>query len=480
MSMRAPATSPPSPSEADIVEIREPINEWIVLVLLGTLVIGGVQAGAASLLQLLFPVAALAGGLLLFHRAPGAFMAYVWWIWLLTPGVRRYLDYRTGWSLVTPVALTPYLVTGVAVLGVLRWLPSLGRARFLPFAMLLAAAAYGHVVGMAKAGVMPGTYGAISWLIPIAFGVHVAMATDRYAAYQAGMRRAFCWGVMFVSVYGILQYVDPAPWDRFWMMNVPMNSIGRPLPFEVRVFSTLNSPGPFAAVLVTGMLIVFATAGKLRWPVTALAVAALSLTMVRAFWVASLIGIVVFALYLPWRQKASLIAGLVVCGMAASLLATGPVAELVRARLETLGDLSQDDSFAARMHILRVALEVIGNNPIGGGLGATGVSVALQNPVSGIRDFDNGLLETLYSLGWFAGGTFLFATGWLITRALRALESPEDRLLKAARAAAVCLVSTVILGDAFSGVAGILLWTCLGFVSAGHTVADAAWTETMS
>ncbi|WP_155288695.1 hypothetical protein [Rhodococcoides fascians] len=52
-----------------------------------------------------------------------------------------------------------------------------------------------------------------------------------------------------IGSYGIIQFFFLPYWDRAWMIASKLNSIGAPLPEQVRVFGTTESPGPFAIVL---------------------------------------------------------------------------------------------------------------------------------------------------------------------------------------------------------------------------------------
>jgi hypothetical protein len=442
---------------------------------LALLYTGGVAAHLASLLEYAFPISALVAAALLFRSAPASYMCFAWWIWFLTPGLRRYLDYWNGWSLVTPIALTPYLVSGVALFSVARHLPKLRRMSLAPFALLLGGVAYGWIVGVSRLGFLAGTYGTISWLVPVGFGLHIATASQKRSAYLDGIQQAFLWGLLVVSLYALFQYVAPPAWDIYWMANAPMFSIGQPMPYQVRVFSTLNSPGPFAVVLAVGLLLLLANRSVWRWPIGTLGVVALLLTLVRGVWVCWLVGLAVYIAYLPWRTKWRLAAVLAIAGLAVTLLVFDPSFESVRTRVLTLTDLANDRSLSERVSLVSRIVQVIVTTPFGGGLGATGVSVSLQNAPSGIRDFDNGILETLYSLGWVFGGVFLFGTAWLLLRGLGRGESSDDRLTKAVRASAVCIAATAGTGDAFSSVSGMLLWTCLGLLASGQVVRERAW-----
>jgi hypothetical protein len=436
-------------------------------------VAAGVMARAGQVLEYAFPMAALITAVVLYRSHPAMYMTFVWWIWFLTPGIRRYFDYLGGWSQITPVSLTPYLVSGIALVSVFRHAPKLRRVSLVPFVLLLAAVGYGYLVGIMQWGFAASTYGALSLIVPIGFGLNCAMDRQRSPEYRKGVERAFLWGLLVVSVYGIIQYIAPTPWDAYWMSNAAMPSIGRPLPYQVRVFGTLNSPGPFAAVLAAGLLLVVAGRSRLRWPIAGVASVALLLTLVRGVWAAWLLGVAVYVTYLPWRTKWRVLAVLALLALTILLVISDQPFDAVRTRIVSFVDLASDRSFVQRTAILSRFSEVIAASPLGSGLGATGLPVMLHGSSLGIRVFDNGLLEILYSLGWAAGIVFLTGTAWLLVRALSPAEASDDRLAKAARGSAVCIAFTSLFGDAFSGVTGIILWTSLGLVVSATATARA-------
>lgn len=66
------------------------------------------------------------------------------------------------------------------------------------------------------------------------------------------------------AVYSILQFVYLYSWDRAWMIASGLNSVGSPEPFEVRVFGTSESPGPFALFIGCALIIAWLRATSVR------------------------------------------------------------------------------------------------------------------------------------------------------------------------------------------------------------------------
>ncbi|WP_141216224.1 MULTISPECIES: hypothetical protein [Nocardiaceae] len=54
---------------------------------------------------------------------------------------------------------------------------------------------------------------------------------------------------LVIGGYGVYQFFALPSWDRAWMVASKLSSIGAPVPEQVRVFGTAESPGPFAIIL---------------------------------------------------------------------------------------------------------------------------------------------------------------------------------------------------------------------------------------
>jgi hypothetical protein len=255
--------------------------------------------------------------------------------------------------------------------------------------------------------------------------------------------------------------------------------VGRAFPYEVRVFSLVNAPLPFATILVAGLFI--ALSGRGPWRVASLTLGsiALLLSLVRSVWLAGLIGLLVYLAALPSRAARPLIAaGLLTVGaiglvsLAVPDEIAGPTVVIVRDRLLTFKDISHDVSFKDRASFLDDIARVVVEEPLGHGLGSTGVSSTLGGPGDGIRDFDNGILAVLYCLGWVAGGLFLAAALSVVLLALPRREPIDDVTAKAARAVAVTSLILAVGANVFEGVSAAVLWGFAGLVVASHQWQD--------
>src|ERR1700710_1028926 len=87
----------------------------LVVVTAGLILVHG-----GSLLNYAYPAMAAVVAIVLINYRPSVYVAYVWWIWLFTPEVRRFVDYQTHYHNVSPVMVAPVLVTTLSLIAVLK------------------------------------------------------------------------------------------------------------------------------------------------------------------------------------------------------------------------------------------------------------------------------------------------------------------------------------------------------------------------
>ncbi len=405
---------------------------------------------------------------MLLFRSPIAYVNFSLWIWGVTPFVRRVLDQRHGWNPTNPVLIAPPLVALISALALVRYVRELRSVLYAPYLLVLTALTYGYAVGLISAGVFPATYGLITWLAPVVFGIHVAVRWRRFPELRESLQRTFMIALPILAAYGVYQFARLPSWDAAWMRNADLKSLGSPLPFLVRVFGTLNTPGPFAAFLVGGILIMLGAKGILRYPSIAVALIALLLTRTRAAWVAFLIGLVVQQLSQPIiRLPKRTITLFAVVLLALPIAATPKFRNSILPRLTTLADIRDDKSFIKRVEFSTQTANTIVETAEGDGLGSTGGAIKLRG-MQGVRSLDNGFLEVFYVFGWPGGTTFFLGIGALLLQSLRFAEARRDAFAGAARATAIALVSILPIGDVFTGPTGTLLWTMVGLGITSH------------
>ena len=408
--------------------------------------------------------ATLLVGVLLYWRRPGLYVGFTWWLWFLTPEVRRLADYVQGWDPLNPVMLAPYLVSALTIFTLVHHLPKLLLNRYFPFVLVGLGLFYAYAVGVYRVGAPSATYHLIEYSVPIAFGFYLVVHWRRYPLYRRTIQRTFAWGVLVMGAYGLIQFLYLPPWDRYWMLSAPITSIGEPYPLAVRVFSTLNSPQPFGAVMMAGLLLLFCERTLfLRWPAVAVGLVSFLLSLARTAWGGWLV-----ALLFILTQRGHFRSRVFVTLAAAALLslplfAVGPVADTINTRLQTITEIGQDNSFRARTELYAEFLPQAFSNVTGEGLGSTGLGTKLGNEQATLGEygsFDSGVMEIPLILGW--PGTMLYLCGliWLLVLAFRD-SNVEDLFAVVSRGIVVAMLVMSLADDMTNGLPGMLLWSFL-------------------
>jgi hypothetical protein len=403
--------------------------------------------------------------------------------WCFVPLVRRLLDYHNGFY--NPIQITsviPFLLT--LALAIPAFQPAALKRlspAFRIFAWVwLGSFAYGFLIAVVGGNLFAGAYSAVQFTAPMVVGIWLAgrdIDNAELARRVSGIVLVFA-GI--VAVYGLVQFVAPPPWDALWVIGGEFGSMGAPVPFGLRVFSTLNSSGPAADFFDLAIILALPLLGiSLRkiwlWPLVTALGAALLLTLVRASWVGLVVGVVVYLVASPRRVRA--VPFIAVIGIVLTLLVVSLPAllgdtrnsDVVTSRLSTLTDVGHDASALARTQEIGDAIDQGLQNPVGDGLGTLGASSALSNNPTSIQgnNLDSGYLSRFLELGWlgFTGYLFVVVGGFafMFFTAFRRDVSAETKVF-VAMAAAMCamLVWVDAAGDSHLGLDGLFFWIAMG------------------
>jgi hypothetical protein len=433
------------------------------------MVAGCIVAQQGGLLLVLYPLGALLVGGLLYLRHPALYVGFVWWVWFLSPEVRRLVDYQSGWHDQSTIMLAPPLVTGLTLFTLLRHLPKLQVFPLLSIGMACAGLSYAFVIGVLNVGIPAATFDMLNWLVPVMIAFYFMVHWRSYPDYRRVTQRVFAWGVFVMGLYGVLQFINPPTWDRFWMMNAPITSIGLPEPFGVRVFSTLNSPQPFALVLMAGLLVLLG-GGRLRnWPAICVGYTGLLLSLARAAWGIWLIGLL-FLVVQGGRSRGRLLVTLLVTVLIVwPLLSVGPIGDVIAQRLQTLATLDQDTSFLDRLRLYSSMAPQAFSEVRGMGMGSIGIATKLNNEgaLGSLADFDSGIMAVPLTLGWPGSGLFVGGLVWLSLYALRRTKR-SDVFAASCRAVVIAMLVQFVFTNSATGILGMLLWGFLGLAAAAQ------------
>ncbi|WP_437523597.1 O-antigen ligase family protein [Sorangium sp. So ce726] len=427
--------------------------------------------------ELFYPAGAVLVGLLCYWRSPTQYVSFMCWLYFLSPEVRRLADFSNGaFNPISPIQMAPILVAVMSGLTVLTHYRVVATKRAFPSLLLVLTLTYALVVGCIRNSIPSAVYSFGYNIIPVFVGFHILSTWKHYPIYARVLVTTFSWGMFVMGVYGVIQYVLMPPWDAMWLLRSGMNSVGEPLPFSFRVFSTFNSPGPLATVLMSGLLFMVAGRGKVVWVGALSGLAVLLLTAVRSAWGGLIIGGLYALACIDGRTRSRVIlAILIVAALSVPMFTIDEFAERLLDRMETFSSIQDDHSFQERLQFYESFLSVAASDIAGQGMGSVGIGTKLDSATSQLGKFgvfDSGLMEIPYVMGW--PGTLLYITGllWMMGRAMkRGLAMKSNRLLAAAVGTSIALVSMLVFCNTLNGFDGILFQIGVTLPVIGHRYA---------
>ncbi len=415
--------------------------------------------GMMHLFQYLYLVLALFVGVVLYRTTPILYLGFTWWLWFLSQFVSRFIDYQLGAMKTDFIPLTPYLVGGLTVLTVLRYRARLLDRDYFPFVLVLAGIAYSYAIGIVNNGLVTATSGLLKWMVPVFFGLHIALHWRDYPAMRQGLQRTFLWGVVVMGLYAVLQFYALPEWDRFWMINAEwdLSSTGRPRPLMVRIYSTMSDFGTFATVMMAGVLVLFSLSVRKHLLAAVPGYAGFLLTVVRSAWGGWVMAIMMMALWIKGRMRRRLFGALLLGALILAPLASTPeIANRLSNRFGSFQNLEDDRSMEVRIQIYRNNSLRALTSPLGEGIGIADVN------------WDSGLLMIAYRLGW--PGLLVFAVGLLMLLRLlwRSRIQIDDPFASICVAIAFAILALLAFNNQMVGVRGATFWCFAGLAVASY------------
>ncbi|MEK3833582.1 MULTISPECIES: O-antigen ligase family protein [unclassified Paenibacillus] len=394
---------------------------------------------------------------------------YTLLIWAVAPELRRIADWYEGvYHSVSLLSLAPLLTGATLAIPVLREIHRIRKSSTRIILLFSIALAYGALIGLAKNGI-GSVYDLANYIVPLLLIPFFAVTPFKPKDIDR-LLYAFANIAVLVAVYGIVQYLTVPPWDAFWMRNADMISIGTPYPLEIRVFSTLNSPGPAATFLVFAlvpMILEKRWQGTLRWLGVLLVVVCLLTTLVRSAWLVLLVMLLVYIASSPSKGKWKTLFQLAFVAAALFWIVPKlPGAEGLVARMETLTSVQEDHSYNERLSLWTNMLPMVAGNPVGQGIGSVGQGTKLGNggELGEYGNMDNGFIALLLTFG-VLGALFFFGALGAVIKEIGARVTRRNELQPYARlalAAWMGAVASLISDNGFPGLKGYLIWMLIG------------------
>ena len=431
----------------------QPSTAWagiLGLIVITTLLI---LAGAGKVLNIVFPLASLFLGVLLYYRAPSLYIACTWWLWFLTPFVRRVSDYRSSFTDPSPILLAPFLITAVSAITLWKYLPKTYLRAGLPFFLAIVGLVYGCVIGLVNKSPFSVAKDFLDWATPVLFGFHLFVHWQQYPAHRKIMERVFTWAILGMGLYGIFQFVSLPEWDSQWITNTALDSAivesqNDSTQKTVRVWATMQSGEPFSAFMAGGLLLLLIGKGPLLVPASIAGYLAFLLAMVRSGWLGWVAGALTLASSLRPKFQIRLVLMMAVLGLCLIPLATmEPFATSINERLNSFSNVEGDASAQSRQASNAAFAAKAMTSVIGDGLGGGSI--------------DSAIFAILFNLGWLGTLPYLGSILILVWKLFQPSPGARDPFVGVARAIVITVIVRMPLNGSNTGASGLLLWTFL-------------------
>ena len=425
-------------------------NAILSITIFLTVISALILTGNGNLLKIVYPVFSVLLGLFLYNKYPNIYVGYVWWLWFLSPFIRRLADWQSQYTHPSPILLTPYLVVLIIVPNLLKKIPQLFLQKDYGLILVFLGILYGLIVSLIQSPVIPVAIKSLEWIVPVLLCFHFYINWRNFPKLFETTLQVFIWGILIMSLYGLIQYLIVPEWDKLWSINDGISSIGIPKPRQIRVWSTMNSPGPFATFMTAGLLLILLDNKIISRFASSIGYLVLLLSLVRTAWLAWLIGFIYLLVFMNYQQRNRLIiACLLLAIVLVPLTGLEQFSNTISSRMATFSDISNDGSAQGRLNIysfISDSLTVIGKG--------------FATEQSGVVSGDSGLLEVIVKLG-FIGNLFYISGLFIMFINLFSIKK-SNMLQHRINSIVVASLLQIFLVTAVYDVHGIITWSFLG------------------
>ena len=392
---------------------------------------------------------------------------YVLVVYVFNRGLRRLLDWYAGaFNPLSPVSLAPLVITGLMLLPLLQRIGVLPKSSRTILYCLFGAIGYGFIIGFVRVK-FAAMYSLGEVLAPIAVFGYILVLGANQATKDRWLRTA-AWCAIGASAYGWYQYLTIPPWDAFWVTAVGMEGyLGLLEPMKLSVFSTMAERGVLGGFLgfaVVPMILSPKWRTPVGWVGVLLVISNILLAQTRTGIILAGLSVMIYVMVNRGTGFWQMAIGFGVITAAAWFgMDRMPGGDKLKDRFATIGNIQEDGSFQGRMEIYQYSMTSILLNPIGYGLGATGISGRIN---TGSQDgesviTDAGYVEIVAQYGWLGAGLVVYAL-WCMWKQLalryRMGYRPPEVML--GRAFMIALIPACFVGNVVTSFS--ILWIVFG------------------
>ncbi len=421
--------------------------------LVATIFLGFVGVAAS---RQLYMIGCIFLGYIAWRDSPGRHFEIAIVLFSFTPFVRRVIDASCGYDMLGTIISGPLLTLLVPCVDLRLFIQRPGVWRNSgPFILFILCMVYASFISVFQGDFQPLMIQLIKWGTPVLYGLWM-LDVARYPRNNIieHASRAFLIVTPIMGIYGVEQYLNPAPWDRFWMIYSDMGSIGTPEPFGVRVFSTMNSPATFATFATAGLIIFSFTRRGYQAAFIGITIAlSLLLSQYRTAWIAMSIGVVYSWLYPKTRGRASVIAVVAVIVAILAVTSGGPIGDVISQRFDTLGQGAEDGSAKERMSEYHDFYLMTDDYIFGQGFSR------LIGDIPGLVALDGTIISCYLVMGIFVGTLCISALIWAAYSAVSKIALNDSPMRVATGAVVIGMILTMPLAGITAGESGFLFWS---------------------
>ena len=434
----------------------------LVCLLAGTMAL---SFAAPGIVRPLFILGSAAVGFLAWREGCGRSIEIALSLYVFAPLLRRMVDVHIGFDPSGVMLLGPVLAIAIPTLELRHLLarPEKEDEALLPMVLVGLCITYGMLLSAFAGQFGPLGTAALKMYTPLLYGAWIMRKARHDPSVLDAATRTFFVLAPIVGVYGVWQYVSPSDWDRYWMLSVSgtISVLGRPEPYQVRVFSMMNSPASFGTYAACGVLLFgFCRRGWQALALALLVAPGLLFTYYRTAWISLVLGIGYCALFPRTRDRAGLIAVAIVAATALAAL-NGDFGDAIMDRLGSLtGSVADDGSGKARLGQLFEIYRLIDGMAFGLGF------ASLATPFNGVDAADGEIVTSIIAMGVLVGSVYLVGLVWACLQALWRIRASRDPRVIVTGAVIVGMVAAIPLTSVTSGEIGLLLWIFVALATA--------------
>jgi len=429
--------------------------EWGVIFAFSTVSLVLIFVGAGKLLNFFFPLSALLIGILLYTRNCILYNGFIWWLWFLSPLIRRLSDFYGSYTEPSPILLAPFLATLVSGMAVISSLPRIFKPENTAYMLVLGSLIYGFSVGFITRPFVTLSIKSLDYFVPVIYSFYIFTKWREYPNLRKNTFRVFLWGVFLMGLYGVIQFAFVPEWDSFWLLRSEFGSGGKPEPFSLNIWSTMQSNRPFGTVMAAGLvlLLVNEDQGFLRMPATIFGFLSFLLARKRTTWISWAIAVLMLGNSLKAKNQIRLILTLLFFSITLyTIIMLSPFSDFLNERFSTFSNLEEDRSATVRQQTFERTIGLALTSFIGSGIGGP--------------SFDSGIISGLLDLGWIGVIPYLAGMFFIFIKIFSINKLFNDSFAIAARSIAFSTVLQLPLGRPHVEVQGMVLWGFLGFALA--------------